>query len=168
MPEYNIYPNQITKIYIGRAELKGYDCPKPCFVNHGFIAQEERITMYFDCPHEEKGDDCKYLSDFLRGEHHSSLIKTKRGTKHHILNDLTEAILYSKFDEVTLPFEINIIDDYFTPKNLEAYFKGIVGCETKVHNVKGEGQKFTLELTKIKEIKPKSSFKKFIHKLKSK
>ena len=162
MPEYNIYPDQITKVHIGRAEIKGYECPKPCYVINGYIAQGDRITMYFTCPYGEKGDDCKYLSDFLRGEDHTALVKTKRGDKRQIINDLTEAVLSDDKDNVTLPFEINIVDDDFTPKNLGDFFKGVIGCETQVHSIEGKGRKFVLELTKINEFVAEGRFKKWI------
>jgi hypothetical protein len=163
MEGYIIYPDQITEIVLGKVDIKGYDCDKTCIKANGYIAQNETMTVYFDCMNKEKGDGCSFLEGFLKGEGRVGL-KKKRGDENDIINDLVEAVEDSDLTEIKIPFKMDTSNDRLSPQHLEKFFSAFLGFKTELVDVQDitftlvlhrpEGEKKTF--TNLKE-----SIKKF-------
>ena len=143
MDGYIIYPDQITEIVLGKVDIEGYDCGINCVKTFGYIAQDDLKTIYFDCKYKEKGDDCAFLHEFLKGNGRLGL-KKKRGDENDIINDLVEAVEDSNLTEIKIPFKMDRSNERFSPQHLEKFFSAFLGFKTELVDV--EDVTFTLVL----------------------
>ncbi len=143
MEGYTIYPKDITEVFLGRVEIKGYECHGHQFTVNGYIKQGSRTTLYVDCICQKR-KSCKILRDIIKSEEFG--IKKKQGNDFTIARDLLEAIELSSMTNIKIPFKLGVVDDQFSMENIEGFFSGLLAYKTGLDYITNDS--FTLNIEK--------------------
>jgi hypothetical protein len=147
-----IYPQKLIEIFLGRAEVEGYSCPKQCIQLNGYVNQAVTRILYFDCVFGSKGDNCVFLKGFLSSDDELG-IRKKRGNIDEIINDLVDAIELSEQPNVQVPFTLGAVGQDFSPDKLESFFRAFLDYDSNILDTTDNA--FTIEIVK-KIKKPRS------------